>query len=133
MADKKKILVVDDDPDFQFTTSAALTAAGSDVEQCLDSRRALDRIRATHPDLVILDVMMERGTSGFDIAQQLRREPGLARLPVLMLTAIHQSTKLRFSPETDGEYLPVDQFLDKPVRPEVLVTRVAELLKAAGQ
>jgi CheY-like chemotaxis protein len=77
--------------------------------------------------------MMERGTSGFDIAQQLRREPGLARLPVLMLTAIHQSTKLRFSPETDGEYLPVDQFLDKPVRPEVLVTRVAELLKAAGQ
>src|SRR5512139_1392771 len=100
MADKKKILVIDDDPDFQFTTSAVLRAAGYEVEQCLDSRRALDRARETDPDLIILDVMMERGTSGFDIAQQLRREPRLARRPILMLTAIHQTTKLRFSPET---------------------------------
>ena len=132
-ANGKRIMVVDDDPDFVMTTEAALKAAGYEVSQCLDATGALDAIRKVAPDLLILDVMMERGAAGFQIAQQLRRESAFARLPILMVTAIHQTTKLRFSPDTDGDFLPVDEFLDKPVEPEKLVERVGVLLAAAGR
>ena len=132
-ANGKRIMVVDDDPDFVMTTEAALKAAGYEVSQCLDATGALDAIRKAAPDLLILDVMMERGAAGFQIAQQLRREPAFARLPILMVTAIHQTTKLRFSPDTDGDFLPVDEFLDKPVEPEKLVERVGVLLAEAGR
>jgi len=124
----KTILVVDDDPALQLFVGTALRIAGYNVEQCLESRQAVDKVRRTAPDLVILDVMMERGTSGFDIAQQLRRDPATARLPILMLSAIHKTTRLRFSPDTDGEYLPVDEFVNKPVTADELLAKVEKLL-----
>jgi CheY-like chemotaxis protein len=132
-ADAGRILIVDDDPDYVLATGSALKSAGYEVAECLDSTRAMESVRRVRPDLVVLDVMMERGAAGFEIARQLRRDPEFARLPILMVTAVHQTTKLRFSPETDGEYLPVDGFVDKPVEPEVLLAKVAELLKAAGE
>ena len=132
-ANGKRILIVDDDPDFVMTTAAALKAAGYEVSQCLDATVALETVRKVAPDLLILDVMMERGAAGFEIARQLRRDAQSLHLPILMVTAIHQSTRVRFSPETDGEYLPVDGFMDKPVEPEVLLAKVAALLAAAGR
>ncbi len=124
----KRVLVIDDDPDFVLSTTAALKAAGYEVAECLEAAAALDAVHRVRPDLLILDVMMEHGAAGFQIAQQLRREPDFARLPILMVTAIHQTTKLHFSPDTDGDFLPVNEFLDKPVAPEKLVERVKALL-----
>jgi CheY-like chemotaxis protein len=76
--------------------------------------------------------MMDTTTEGFQLALQLRsRDPKsefaqYSEIPILMLTAIHTTTPLRFGP--DNDYLPVDDFIDKPIDPDQLVSKVEELL-----
>jgi len=127
----RRILIVDDDADFVAATRAVLVGAGYEVADCTRAADALVRMNEFRPDLLILDVMMETGTAGFHVSYQVRRDPHWAKTPILMVTAIHQTTPLRFSPETDGEYLPVEKLLDKPVPADVLLVEVAHLLEAA--
>ncbi|MBM3331301.1 response regulator [candidate division WOR-3 bacterium] len=127
----KRILIVDDDADFITATRAVLAGAGYEVEACTKAAEASARIREFRPDLLVLDVMMETGSAGFDVSYQVRKDPHYAKTPILMVTAIHQTTPLRFSPETDGEFLPVEKFLDKPVPADVLLREVAHLLESA--
>jgi CheY-like chemotaxis protein len=123
-----RILIVDDDPDFVATARTVLDDAGYQVAECSRAREAIACVREFRPDLVILDVMMETGTAGFHVSYEIRRDPDFTRVPILMVTAIHQTTPLRFSPETDGEYLPVQRLLDKPVAPDAMLAAVKELL-----
>jgi CheY-like chemotaxis protein len=127
----KRILIVDDDADFITATRAVLAGAGYEVAECTKAAQALAKVRDFRPDLLVLDVMMETGTAGFDVSYQVRKDPHFARTPILMVTAIHKTTPLRFSPETDGEFLPVEKLLDKPVPADVLLTEVAHLLESA--
>jgi two-component system, OmpR family, alkaline phosphatase synthesis response regulator PhoP len=129
---RKRILIVDDDTDFITATRAVLAGAGYEVAECTKAAEALARVREFRPDLLVLDVMMETGTAGFDVSYQVRKDPHYAKTPILMVTAIHQTTPLRFSPETDGEFLPVEKLLDKPVPADVLLTEVAHLLESAA-
>jgi two-component system cell cycle response regulator len=126
------VLVVDDDPDFVMAARAALESGGFIVDECSTAKGAMSKTREFRPDLLVLDVMMETGTAGFSLSYQVRSDPALARLPILMVTALHKTTPLRFSPEKDGEYLPVQQLLDKPVPAEKLLAAVRELLAGAG-
>jgi CheY-like chemotaxis protein len=127
----KRILIIDDDHDFISATRAVLASAGYEVAECTKAAEAMARVREFRPDLIVLDVMMETGTAGFHVAYQVRRDPHHAKTPILMLTAIHQTTPLRFSPETDGEFLPVEKLLDKPVPADVLLAEVAHQLESA--
>ena len=127
----KRILIVDDDTDFITATRAVLAGAGYEVAACTKAAEALSRVREFRPDLLVLDVMMETGTAGFDVSYQVRKDPHYAKTPILMVTAIHQTTPLRFSPETDGEFLPVEKLLDKPVPADVLLQEVAHLLESS--
>jgi len=127
----KRILVVDDDPDFVMASRTVLVDAGYEVQTCTRAGETMAKVREFQPDLIVLDVMMETGTAGFHVAYQVRRDPHHARTPILMVTAIHQTTPLRFSPETDGEFLPVEKLLDKPVPADILIHEVAHLLESA--
>jgi CheY-like chemotaxis protein len=129
---RRRVLIVDDDADFITATRAVLAASGYLVEECTRARQALNRVHEFKPDLIILDVMMETGTAGFHVSYQVRNDPHHASVPILMVTAIHQSTPLRFSPATDGEYLPVEELLDKPVPADLLIEKVRRLLGEAG-
>ncbi len=128
-----KILVIDDDPDMVLASRLCLEGAGHHVLEASTGGEGLKKIKAEKPDLIILDVMMDTATEGFQLALKLRsREPdaeyaAYSKIPILMLTAIHTTTPLRFGPEKD--YLPVDDFVDKPIDPEVLVRKVEALLK----
>ncbi len=128
-----KILVIDDDPDMILASRLPLEAAGHTVMEARNGSEGLKRIQAQRPDLIILDVMMDSATEGFQLALELRnRDPeseyaAFRDIPILMLTAIHTTTPLRFGPEED--YLPVDDFVEKPVDPDVLIKKVAALLK----
>lgn len=128
-----KILIVDDDPDIVLATRLSLERAGHQVTSASNGAEGLEKLKAERPDLIILDVMMDTATEGFQLALKLRsRDPAseLAAyrdIPILMLTAIHSTTPLRFGPEED--YLPVDDFVDKPIDPDVLVKKVDALLK----
>lgn len=127
-----KILVIDDDPDIVLAVRMCLEDAGHQVAEARNSEEGLARIKAERPDLIVLDVMMDSATEGFQVALKLHSADPVSDLaafrdiPILMLTAIHSTTPLRFGPDED--YLPVQAFIDKPIEPELLVQKVSELL-----
>lgn len=123
-----KILVIDDDPDVQLSVRMCLEKAGHAITEAKNGREGLAMIKSDRPELIILDVMMDTSTEGFQLALRLRNPDPTSELaeyrsiPILMLTAIHSTTPLRFEPEID--YLPVELFVDKPIDPEDLVKKV---------
>ena len=123
-----KVLVVDDDFDFQEVHRLVLESKGFEVSSAYDAEEAIREITEDRPDIVILDVMLPDGYEGFEVARQVREDFGDRELPILMLTSIHtrKPVPYRFAP--DDEYLPVDVFLDKPVEPEQLADKLTEML-----
>ena len=128
-----RILVVDDDPDILLAARMCLEGEGHEVIEAVNGAEGLEKIKSETPDLIILDVMMDTHTEGFQLAVKLRNpDPGseLAKykdIPILMLTAIHSTTPLHFEPDID--YLPVELFVDKPIDPEDLVRKVEWILE----
>ena len=129
-----KILVIEDDPDMVMAVRMPLEANGYEVVVASTGKEGLEKVKAVEPDLIILDVMMETTTAGFQVSLQLRSpDPNseyaaYKQIPILMLTAIHTTTSLRFGP--DEVYLPVDDFVEKPIDPDVLLEKVQTLVAA---
>lgn len=127
-----KILVVDDDPDLALAARLILQEGGYAVVEAHSSKEALDTLVRENPDLIVLDVMMDTTTAGFQLALTLRspdpdsQYKAYQNIPIIMLTAIHETTNIRFGP--DEHYLPVEAFLDKPVEPISFLKKVGELL-----
>ncbi len=127
-----KILIIDDDPDMVLAARLCLEGAGHAVIEANSGPEGLEKIKAEHPDLIILDVMMDTTTEGFQLALKLRSpDPRseyapYAHIPIIMLTAIHTTSPVRFGPDED--YLPVEAFIDKPIDPDALVAQVNALL-----
>ncbi len=130
MAEKKTVLIVDDDPDVLEATKVVLKGGGYAVETASSGEEGMERICAGGVDVVLLDVMMTRDTEGFGMARDLRADPKTADLPIVMMTSVSQATGFEFSPETDADYLPVDAFLEKPVDPKDLLAAVEKVLSA---
>jgi Lrp/AsnC family transcriptional regulator for asnA, asnC and gidA len=122
-----QILVVDDDPDFVATTRTVLAAEGFTVRTASNGEEALVRLRVRTPDLVILDVMMRGLLDGLKTGEQMRTDSDLRAIPILMVSSITESSFAGLLPE--AEYLPVDNFLVKPVDPSLLVAEVRRLLR----
>ena len=123
-----KILVIDDDKDFQETTRIVLEKNDFQVVSAYDPDEGLQKVQSEAPDLVILDVMMPSGFEGFDVARKIREELKLLKLPIVLLTAVHGAKKVPYRFAPDEQWLPVDYFYDKPVAPDVLVSKVKEYL-----
>ena len=120
-----RILVVDDDPDITFAISLYLKKEKHEVQTASSRADGMKALAAFKPDLMILDVMMEQPDDGIAMAQELRRTGQM--LPILMLTSVGKVTGMSF--DRDNDLVPVDAFFEKPVRPEDLLKKVAELLK----
>jgi two-component system alkaline phosphatase synthesis response regulator PhoP len=123
-----KILVIDDDKDFQEMTRIVLEKNDFQVVPAYDSEEGLQKVQSESPDLVILDVMMPSDFEGFEVARKIREELKLVKLPIILLTAVHGTKKVpyRFAPHE--QWLPVDYLYDKTVAPDVLVAKVKEYL-----
>ncbi len=130
-----KILMIDDDSDFVTGMRILLESRGHEFFAAFNGEQGLERVKEVNPDLILLDVMMDTRTEGVHVSLQLRdRSPespfaAYRNVPILMLTSIHQTTRLRFGPDED--YLPVNALLEKSVRFDVIVDKVEELLKQA--
>jgi len=123
-----KILLIDDDPDFIEINTVVLKKDGFEVISAYDGKQGFEKAKLEKPDLIILDVMMTDRTEGFYTARQLRSEEATKSTPLILLTAIHKEEKaFHFAP--DETWLPVDVFLDKPVKPERLLEEVKRQLK----
>jgi DNA-binding response OmpR family regulator len=86
----RRVLLIEDEPNIIEAISFILSRDGWTVHTHEDGETAMDKVRATPPDLIILDVMLP-GRSGFDILRDIRAEPAFAKLPVMMLTARGQA------------------------------------------
>jgi CheY-like chemotaxis protein len=128
MSQPQKILVIDDDPGFTATATTILESKGYEVEEAHDSQEAMEKIERIKPDLILLDIMMERVTAGFALCYKLKHDPEMKKIPVLAISAISEETGFKFSPATDGEYFEADDFMQKPVKPVDLLKRVEKLL-----
>ncbi|MBM4017568.1 MAG: response regulator [Planctomycetes bacterium] len=125
------VLIVDDDRDFADTAAAVLRQAGHDVSLVYDTEDALASMNRHRPDVLVLDVMFSEDISaGFALARAMRHHhEHLKGVPILMLTAVNTRFPLGFGrQDIDDEWLPVTDFLEKPVDLKRLVQRVAELL-----
>lgn len=130
MGQPKNILLVDDDEDFLTATKLVLEKSGYKIETCVSAKECIAKLKAVKPDLIILDVMMESDHSGFDLCREIKRDANTKEIPILMLTAIDQRYPMNFaSAAGDETWLPVDDFIDKPVEAAVLIERVKKLIK----
>lgn len=126
-----RLLIIDDDADFADAAAKVLEHAGHEVSTQLEAETALERVEQERPDLVILDVMFpEDSSAGFDLARQMHeRGEAVRNIPVLMLTAVNTRFPLGFSRrDIDEDWLPVSDFLEKPVNFDVLNRKVEDLL-----
>lgn len=127
------ILIIDDDPDIVLSARTVLESAGYRVSEAPNTTRGLEVMQAGRPDLIILDVMMDTRTEGFDFANRIEAagpDDPLAQfkdVPILMLTSVNSTTPT--SMETDVGALPVEMFVDKPIEMQDLLGKVAWALE----
>lgn len=126
---KAKILIADDDPDIRESLQAILEGQHYTVVTAVDKNDGIEKIKVEKPDLAILDVMMSTWEDGFEMSRELKKDPLLKEIPILMLTGIRNETGIDFkSVAGDPTWCPVDAFLEKPVEPDILLAEVEKLL-----
>ncbi len=121
-----KIMVVDDDPDFVEITRTILLTKGYKVVTAASGDEALTKVRADKPDLILLDIMMDTILDGVNVSQELRDDPELRQIPLVMVSSIASTEHAEMFP-TD-EYLHVDAWLSKPIQPKDLLKTVARFV-----
>jgi two-component system alkaline phosphatase synthesis response regulator PhoP len=124
----KKILMVDDDVEFLNANKALIEAHGYEVITAGDSATGIKLALNEYPHLVILDVMMESDTEGFEMSRKLADIPELEMLPVILLTGIRKVMNVPKKIEPDKQWLPVRLILDKPITPELLLAEISRIL-----
>jgi len=125
---KRKILVVDDDADYQAAVKQILESAGYEVLAAYGKDEGLAALNEHSPDLIILDIMMTKSTDGFFFLYEMKAKAEGKKPPVLSVSVISRETGMKFSPTEDGDYFPADDFLSKPVDPAELLEHVEALL-----
>jgi len=132
MSEPKRLLVIDDDPDFVAGIKAILVKAKYAVDTAYNPTDGFQALKSKAYDLLLLDVMMGRGAEGIMIARKLGKDPKLRDLPVLIITGIREQMAFLFPGQAvHPHFVPVDELVEKPVEPKLLLEKVEALLKAA--
>jgi len=125
-----KILVIDDDPDILDALTMILEAEGYEVVTARDGIEGLANLRAEKPDLIILDLLMPK-MDGFAVCKELQ-DPRWSKyrdIPILILTSVREeASRRRYELET-GLQLDVDDYVEKPISPDILLERLEKLIK----
>ena len=125
-----KVLIIDDDDDVVFTMRLPLEAHGYQVFRAADRKEGLQKVKEVEPDIILLDVMMDSMTAGFEVCRTIRNPDPASeyaayrKIPIVMISAIHSTASLRFA--SDKAQLPVDAFVEKPIEPEILLSIVRD-------
>lgn len=125
-----KILIIDDDPDITEAMRLVLENQDYKVNSAGNGTEGLEQIDKERPDLIILDVMMNTLNEGFVLSRELKKNPKYKQIPILMITAVGQKVGIDFETAAGDEtWLPVEGFLNKPVKPDDLLEKVKALLQ----
>ena len=128
------ILIIDDDPDFVAVTTAILETKQYNVRFAHNPEDGFAELEKEAPDAIILDVMMGKGADGFIFARKIRKDARFAEMPILMMTSMREQTGFDFPGERiHDKFLPVDDYVEKGVEPEVLLEKIEQqLAKKSG-
>ena len=127
-----RILIVDDDLDIIDSLRMVLEANNHEVSVKTDTDNLVERVAEIRPDLIILDIIFpENPNAGFTAARELHKNDDVKDIPVLLLSAVNQLSKMSFSfsdSDISEDFMPVNAFIEKPVEPAALLSKVNELL-----
>ena len=118
MADKAKILIVDDDEDYLASTRAILEDAGYEVIEAISGHAGLESVRQDRPDLVVLDIMMESPIEGYNVVQSLKHcggEDDVAEIPIVMVSSVRDDPSTLFPMAGDLPMITPDAYMSKPL------------------
>lgn len=125
-----RILIIDDDPDIVEAMRVVLESKNHKVISAKNGAEGLKKVKLEKPELILLDVMMETMDKGFDVAREIKNDEDTKNIPILMLTAIKDKIGLDFKKEAGDEtWLPVNDYVEKPLKPQELLDKVEKLLK----
>lgn len=127
MTEQKRILVVDDEPDFCSIVQGNLEKEGFIVEVAYDGNEGLAKVKSNPPDAIVLDVMMPE-KDGYAVCKEIKEDEKLADIPIVMLTAVASHvTSTRYS-HYDGMSMEADDYLPKPASAEDITQSLKGLL-----
>jgi CheY-like chemotaxis protein len=124
-----KILVVEDEIDILEVHRVVLEHNHYEVLAATNIQVAKELLESQPVDLILLDVMMEKDSDGFNFAQYVKGIEKYRHIPIIMATAVNKRTKFTFDIEKDGDFLPVEKFMEKPIDPDDLIVTIRGLLK----
>jgi two-component system alkaline phosphatase synthesis response regulator PhoP len=133
MNQPKRLLIIDDDPDFVAGIKSILVRANYEVDTAYNPKEGFQALQTKPYDLLLLDIMMGRGAEGIMIARKLGKDPKLRDLPVLIITGIREQMAFLFPGQAvHPHFVPVDELVEKPVEPKLLLEKVETLLQTAA-
>ena len=128
MSDKKRVLLVDDEPDLIAILKKRFQKEGFDTDVAYDGNEAMAKVAANPPDAIVLDVMMP-DKDGYEVCKELKGDPNYRDIPILLLTAVVSKIPTTSYTHRMGMETEADDYVDKPVEPTELVRLVERLLK----
>lgn len=128
MTEKKKILLIDDDPDFVEAVRVIIASGGYDVKVAYDGAEGLEAVALDKPDLIILDVMMPV-MNGHEACAKLKADPETAKIPIILLTAVADRVTTSTYTHRDMLESEAEDYMPKPVEPAELLNLVQQWLK----
>jgi two-component system alkaline phosphatase synthesis response regulator PhoP len=132
MNTQKKLIIIDDDPDFVAGIKSVLETANYGVDVAYNPKDGFKALQTKRYDLLLLDIMMGRGAEGVALARKIRKDPLLRELPVLIITGLREQIAFLFPGQSvHPHFVENDEMLEKPVEPKLLLEKVSSLLKLA--
>ncbi len=131
MSEPVKVVLIDDNEDYLFTTETFLKRKEFEVYTAEDGEKGLELVRAQKPDIVLLDIMMETLFAGFEVCRLIRTDPDLKDTPIIGVSAAENMLDFEYSQGPDFKYFSPDDFMDKPVNKERLVKLIYSTLEKA--
>jgi len=128
-----KILIVDDDPDMRLAIGSVLRSRSYNVVEARDGEEALRKLKEEKPDLMLLDLLMPK-MDGFAVVKRLKNtQESYCNIPILIISSIREEASHRRYELEVGHKLDVDEYIEKPIEPFVLLQRVEKLLSKGGK
>ena len=131
---QKKLIIIDDDPDYVAGIKSVLLTANYSVDVAYNPKDGFKALQTNRYDLLLLDIMMGRGAEGVALARKIRKDPVLRELPVLIITGLREQIAFLFPGQpVHPHFVETDELLEKPVEPKLLLEKVSALLKLAEE
>lgn len=125
----EKILLIDKDTELLNQIKPDLESAGFEIITASSAKQGLDKIRVEQPDFIVVELMLEKHDSGFELVKTVKADPVCKKTKVLMLSSAKEKTGVEFSQQEDGFWMKTDDFINKPVSSESLIKKIKQMVK----